>query len=1073
MEPKPFVVYKSSAGSGKTYTLVKEYLKIILQDPQKIRNILAITFTNAAAAEMKERIIEALGRLSALAGKTPNNQDPQSLKLLENIQGEIAMKPTEIIRNARHALTIILHNYGDFSVSTIDSFAHKIIRSFAFDLRLPVHFDVELDQSQLLTQSIDLLVSRTGSEAALTRLLVDYIESRTDDEKSHYIEYDMAQLAKTLMDEKGSLYIDSLREVSLEDFSEIHRNLNQGIGSFEEDVRTIASHAMQLIRQEGIAPDMFYRGKQGIAAYFQNLTEGMVSDKIVPNSYVQKTIDEDKWIAGKADASAKSAIEAVSGKLREYYLQIQSVAEERLDTYKVQKLIKKHLFPMAVLCELENVMDEIKSENALLHISDFNKKISEIVAVESAPFIYERIGERYYHFMIDEFQDTSGLQWQNLLPLVDNSLASGHKNLVVGDGKQAIYRWRNGDVEQFASLPQIPQSIQADARPQWEQTLQRNYQEKPLRTNWRSLPEIIAFNNSFFEFAKTYLPDTLSHIYDDQRQETLPDKTGGYVSVEFVEASQGEENGYVEQTHSRILQVIHELKQNNHPLSDISILCRSNHEASQVARFLVERGLNVISSESLLLNQSPKVGFMLSVMRLMMDPNDEVSLTAFLHFMIKEKKTGESMHQLLCTLKHSGGPDAPQKGTVLEKLGEYMEKKGFDFSFGESGHLGLYELGENIIRSFFGQGPPDPFLAFFMDVLFDYSNKYVNSVSDFLEWWQDNAGKYSVVVPEGVDAVQVMTIHKSKGLQFPVVIYPFADKDFSRPGKEGEWVKLEGVPGTGQLEIAWLSISKAMEGTPYQEIWEKEMGKTLLDLLNTVYVAFTRAVQKLFVFTKYPRSGKFSSKNFAGFLQQYLVEKGLWNDQQRVFDFGENTEPAKSSAIADGETSSGEYDTYISRSWADKITVRSRQLEQGGAEAASTERGSFIHQVMERIHAFDDVNKVLDQLQTQGQVDDKEKDKLQETIAAVLQLEPLKPLYRRGVKAKNECGMYDRQGRFFRADRVVFEKDRVVIIDFKTGHPHPSHRKQIQNYGRILQDMGYMKIERYLVYLDLCKLELV
>jgi len=1074
-----FVVYKSSAGSGKTYTLVKEYLKIVLRDPGKIRNILAITFTNAAAAEMKERIIAALGDLASLAGLTENNRPPKSNALLQDLKQETGLESSEIIRNSQFALTLILHNYGEFSVSTIDSFAHRVIRSFAFDLHLPINFDVELDQDQMLSQAIDLLVSRAGSEPTLTHLLVEYIESRTDEERSHYIEYDMARLARTLMDEKGTVYIDRLKAITLNDFSNIHQKLNNSIRDFEESVSSLASEAKQLIDDQGIPSEMFYRGKQGIGGYFANLAKGWVAEKINPNSYVQTTIADDKWMAAKASSSIVSAIENIKPDLTNYFHQIQSLSHDRLGNYKIHKLVKKHLFPMAVLCELEKVMNEIKSEHAVIHISDFNKKIAEIVSVEPAPFIYERIGERYHHFMIDEFQDTSGLQWQNLLPLIDNSLASGHINLVVGDGKQAIYRWRNGDVEQFASLPRLPESISAQTKELWQQTLVRNYHEKTLKANWRSLPGIIEFNNRFFEFAQSYLPPELAGIYNQHQQDKHPEKTGGYVQVDFVESGGEGNQDYATHTHLKILDIINELLVRKHPLNDITILCRSNGEASAIARFLLENGLNVISSESLLLSQSPKVNFLISAMKLINHGGDEISMTEFLSFLIKNKIIEGDLHNILSDIKknHEGclnNDSYPRQSQhhILASLEGLLIENGINFSFSHSRHLGLYELGETIIRSFYDPRMPDPFIAFFMDVLHEYSNRFVSSLSDFLEWWQENSAKHSVVVPEGVDAVQVMTIHKSKGLQFPVVIYPFVDKDFSRPGKEGEWVELGQMDETLPLTIAWLSISSAMEGTPYEEIWTREMGKTLLDMLNVVYVAFTRAIEKLFILTKIPDSGKFSEKNLAGILQKFLEMQGAWNNELLTYSFGENSINTKDTSKSDRQKDATTiFQEYISTPWAQKISVRSRQLEITEDKSTATDRGSRIHEIMEKIHTPDDVEELMQQLILTGQTDEEETRLLEQKINAILLHPAISKYYSKGLQAKNECGMYDSEGNFYRADRVIFEDPHAIIIDYKTGHLSPDHISQINKYAEIISGMGYSSIRKFLVYIDLAEVE--
>ena len=1075
METHPFLVYKSSAGSGKTYTLVKEYLKIILQDPHKIRNILAITFTNAAAAEMKERVIEALGDISSLAGKDENQWQGKGKGLLDIIRNETDLQPHEIIRRAQLALTLILHNYSDFSISTIDSFVHRVIRSFAFDLRLPLNFDVELDQKQLLRQAVDILVSRAGSNPDLTRLLVQFIEHRTDEEKSHYIEYDIINMAENLMDEKGSVYVERLKNISLDEFGKIHRQLEDHIKAFEESVSKLAANALKIIENSGVNEGMFFYGAKGLPGFFRKLVKGDIAKGLMPNSYVVKTIEEDKWTSGKADAAGVAAIDNISGQLKDIFFQIANIAADGLETYTVQGLVKQNIFPMAVLSELEKVIDEIKSENSVLPISDFNKKISEIVAVETAPFIYERIGERFQHYMIDEFQDTSGLQWQNLLPLVDNSLASGNMNLVVGDGKQAIYRWRNGDVEQFASLPQIPSNIKAQARELWQATLQRNYNEKNLDTNFRSRQEVVKFNNSFFEFAKELLPKGLDKIYQGQEQKFRDDKPGGFIQMEFVAQDVYTELKYEELTRHRILDIIIDLQEKNHPLSDITILCRSNIQASEAARFLLENGLNVISSESLLLNQSPRVNFIISLMKLLNNPADNAAYVEFLQFLVKNRKISTGLHDALHALKaHQTGNTKDEFS--LETLEKFLQQQGITFSFRNCIHMGFYELAETILRSFLPKKPIDPFVAFFMDVVYDYSNKFVASVSGFLEWWEENASKFSVVVPEGVDAVQVMTIHKSKGLQFPVVIYPFADKGFSKLSKNGEWVELENLPGPEPLDVAWIRISKALQETRFEEIYTEEQGKTLLDTLNMMYVAFTRAVDKLFVFSKYP--GKTSGgDNVPTLLVNFLQHRQVFREEQDIYSFGENhiTERESLTHGRLNDAFAEVFEEYLSTPWTEKVSIRSLQAEKKAdiQVAESSERGSMIHEIMEKINSLDDVEKILHQMLQSGQLDENEKDTLQKRILLVLKDPAIEPWYTAGLDARNECGMYDDKGNFYRADRVVLQQNCAVIIDYKTGMPYSGHKRQIEKYASVIKQMRYSDIKKYIVYIDKGKIELV
>jgi ATP-dependent exoDNAse (exonuclease V) beta subunit len=317
-----------------------------------------------------------------------------------------------------------------------------------------------------------------------------------------------------------------------------------------------------------------------------------------------------------------------------------------------------------------------------------------------------------------------------------------------------------------------------------------------------------------------------------------------------------------------------------------------------------------------------------------------------------------------------------------------------------------------------------------------------------------------------------MTIHKSKGLQFPVVIYPFVDKDFSKPGKEGEWVELGDMEETSPLTIAWLSISSAMEGTPYEEIWTKEKGKTLLDVLNVMYVAFTRAVDKLFIISRYPDSGKFSEKNLAGFLQKFLEMEGLWNENSSHYSFGVSTQTvAKVDSKPEKEIQKSIFDEYISTSWAERISVRSRQMEIHEDRTTASERGSRIHDIMEKIHHHDDIPKALNQLFITGLIDQEEMDYLKDKITSIISHPTISQWYTKNLSAKNECGMYDKNGRFYRADRVVFDENKVVVIDYKTGLPAPEHSQQINKYADIIGEMGNSTVMKFLVFIDLGTVE--
>lgn len=1069
-----FRVYKSSAGSGKTYTLVKEYLKIVLPQPEKMRQILAITFTNAAAAEMKSRIMEELVNIASLAHTTDNKKSFELLQEIRNdLPGSENQKPSndQLIANARVVTGKILHNYSDFSVSTIDSFTHRIVRSFAFDLRIPVNFQIELNAEALLNQAVEMLISRAGSEQPLTKFLVSFINTQADNDQGLRIEEVIGKVAKTLMSEDSLPFIDKLQNLSLDKFLEIQHNISAKTIALEKEFMKQAQEALQLISDSGLTPDAFFQGKSGIVGYFKKLSEGNLADALVPGKNARNTLDNDKWYGSKATPSERAIIDNIKGGLQQAVKSILGNSNQQLHNYMLLKAVSRNLFPLGVLNEVQRMLQNIKAENTILHISDFNRKISDIVAEQPVPFIYERIGERYQHYMIDEFQDTSTLQWQNLLPLIENGLASGNMSLVVGDGKQAIYRWRNGNVEQFVKLPALHQDIRGLMKNQWQDTLQRNYYENSLSTNWRSCETIVRFNNEFFETAKNVLSDELKQVYRGQQQQIKKNADGGYVEISFIEKTPS--SSYQDLTHIKVKQIIEQLLEMGHPYSHITILCRNKNKGSQLARFLLEHQIPVISSDSLLLNQSEETGFYISILKLLANPHDDIAATVMINYLIASGCFSEStnLHGLLHSLNLFPKPSPPNTLNWQHIIDNLLKTKGIEFKFANLTFLNLFDVCETITRHFFSHGRPNPFVAFFMDAVFEYSEKNRLSISDFLQWWNESGKEFSLVVPKGLDAVQIMTIHKSKGLQFPVVIFAFADLVVDEPTINGTWQSPdhELIKDTGAV---WLNMSKKnLEHTIYNRVYEAEMDSTALDVLNLAYVAMTRPEEKLFIISKKPPKSTAARLRLDVLLSEYLKQKGVWTDDQSAYIFG-NFEKAKA-GIDNPNEGTPVFSSLMSRSWTGALRMRSNQHEWGLASATSRQRGKLIHRALEQIITASDLDSVLEQMHTDGEIDLSTRTEWSQRIMNLLTHETLKECFEPGANIKTEAGMFDGKGNYFRPDRVVLLQHKTVVIDYKTGLENPDHIIQINNYATLLEGMGYTHVEKVLMYLDLDKIKIV
>ena len=1048
-----FTVYKSSAGSGKTYNLVKEYLKLILANPADFRKILAITFTHKAAEEMKSRIMDTL--LQFINYETLDPKEKAQTNILINSLVEILkLEENIILKNAQKALELILHNYSDFAVSTIDSFMYGIVRTFAKDLYIPLNFDVELDENVLLNQAIDLLISRVGNDKDVTNLLVRFIETQVDDQRTLNIEDELKKIGKYLFREESIINIEKLKELTIKDFFDILSKLFTVIKQHEDALKNIAQKAYLLIEANNISPKAFYYKDKGIYTYFKNLV--LLKTDVISNKNVAKGIDSDKWISDECTENEKTAIVSIKDQLTVYYYEIQGFATHELPHLNLYKLMYRNIFPLAVLDEIALIIDAIKRENNILHISEFNKKIASIVMNEPIPFIYERTGERFRHFMIDEFQDTSILQWLNLLPLLENALSEEGFTMVVGDGKQAIYRWRDGEVEQFINLPNIKNADNNPLLSQKEAALVRNYKEIELNQNYRSFSQIIDFNNDFFKTVTKALPDTYQKLYNDASQLSDKNKTGGYVQIDFT--VKNADVSFEDQTISKLIEIVEDLVLNKHyAASDIAVLCRSNKNANAIARSLIAHNIEVVSSESLLLYKSPLVIFIITVLEYISNKDNIVAAVNIVNYLTKTKAIeGADLTAML----HNVTQD---ESFLNHELSKYFP----DYDFFRLKNTSLYDLCEEIIRIFKLNTNPDAYLQFFLDVVLTYTVNKKNNIADFLIWWEANADKTSVIVPEGKNAVKVMTIHKSKGLQFRVVIYPFANEK-KKLSKNNLWIDIKDTNFPSLNTFLIPTNKKKLANTDYSYLYDEEDNKSQLDLMNTLYVVLTRAVEKLFIISEKPGQ-KSDILSVNGLLKMYLQEKKLWKEEEMVYSFGENAFNAKIISLQPEREVL--YDRFISTRWQQKLIMKykAKDIWNFDANEASLQWGNLIHTAMCNIVTCFDVDKTIETLYTDGFIDNTEREAIKIKINHFVNHPVLTEFYQPNCEVKNEQDILDSGGKTYRPDRIAINLHKTAIIDYKTGSQEEKHKTQVEKYAELMLEMGYSNIEKYLVYIDLDK----
>ncbi|VAW29245.1 FIG003033: Helicase domain protein, partial [hydrothermal vent metagenome] len=641
------------------------------------------------------------------------------------------------------------------------------------------------------------------------------------------------------------------------------RKLRDSVYSARTAIQKQARKSLEIIADAGLSVNDFYHGKSGIAGYFKKLSGWPLALKdTAPNSYVIKAIEEDVWYSASKSSDIKTRIDGIAPLLKEKL----EVIREKISFYAIRQLVYSNIYEMALIGEIRQLFEGFTERTRKVHISEFNKRIHQEIAGQPIPFIYERLGRRYHYFLIDEFQDTSVLQWNNLLPLVEESLASGHFNMVVGDAKQAIYRFRSGEVELFTHLPHLYGLEDSPENIQREQILERNYVQKDLKINYRSREEIIHFNNDFFSSAGTKLTGGFSEVYDGVEQQIpAKKKRGGYVTMDFIPSENAAD--FKVKRLAKIRQIVEDITGKDYPLKDISILTLDNKSAAEIAAHLLQHNIPVVSSESVLLTASPKVRLTVAFMKLLTKPGNKLFFAEFLINLLWVYGADKEFHSLY---REAIAQTNPLEFSLI-KFGLIMSPPEILLTHS------VYEIAAEAIRNLTNTKTPDIFLQFFLDFIFEKELTYNGSLPAFIQLWEEKKSKKSIVLPEGMDAVQVMTAHKAKGLKFGVVIADLHAMQ-NRLTHNQYWENLQ-LPEMGNISSVLLNINeKDLAAAGREDIYKYERAKTDLDFLNKIYVAYTRAVDALYLTGSILQNKK--PDYFSKYLIDFLKEKALWDEEK-------------------------------------------------------------------------------------------------------------------------------------------------------------------------------------------------
>lgn len=1034
----PLLVYKSSAGSGKTTTLVNEYLKITLKNPPVFRSVLAITFTNKAANEMKSRVLDALSILAS-GGGADNNE-------LKNLFIELGLSAPEIKLRAEKLLSLILHRYDEFAISTIDSFVHRIVRTFATDVKLPQNFEVVIDNEEIIPEIIEKLYEKVSAGNVFTGLMVDFVMKQVDDEKSYDPTRILNEFIEKQLNEESHYHLKKIEHLHVEDFLQIIKKINHLVREKKYSLQEIGNNAMMLIEQKGLESSDLAQGKNGIYNYFLKLKEYKDFSGLSPTPTVEKNVEEGNWYGSKAKADVKAKIDEIKGELQSNFTESGKLIQKNW----VYMLLLEKIHQLALMREIRALFSEYTGQTQRVHISEFNKKINDQISGQPVPFIYERLGRRYQHFLIDEFQDTSLLQWQNLLPLLEESLASNNLNMLVGDTKQAIYRFRNGEVELFSNLPKIYKNDGSPEMLNREKLIESTFVEKALEENYRSKEEIIQFNNEFFESIKQSVSPWLQNIYKGHFQKMTgnPEKKGGYVSVEFIQAENSAT--YREKCLLQIQLYVQQLLDAGNTRKGICVLSRSNANASEVASFLVANGHKVISPESLLLTNSVNVRLVISFLKLVSDAKQKMYVVDFLNNLLLFRNKEADFHQVYSEIKNEEFLDLDK---LFVKLQVGIQSKGF------SG-LSIYETVELAIRKLGLNKEKDVFLLNFLDFVYENQDAGMGSLSAFLELWDAKKSKASVITPTEEDAISVMTIHKAKGLKFNNVIIDITDGGYKK-GKSEFWTELE-LDEIKELEIGLMPLKKDIGKAGYAETYTEEEDKTMLDFINMVYVSFTRAVNSMFIIS-YLKEKK--SNKLTEFLLSFLTGKGIWQEEKLLYDFGKLVAAKKQN---ENSKTSANWENFLSTDWKSLVTIAPSEevMWELLGQKPATSFGNLLHLMLAQVYTKEDVAKVAEAFRNSGIIDSTESELIESMLLKIVNHPGLQMAFDKNCTSKNECGVIDENGNILRPDKVVVAGDTLYIIDYKTGEKLEKHKEQIMEYGDVFSSLGYRNVTKMLVYVN-------
>lgn len=1069
-------VYRASAGAGKTHKLTGEYLTLLFNGPGAFRRILAVTFTNKATDEMKSRIVSELYNLAS--GKKSDYVDL--------LQSAYSLTEEQVRKQAAKILIDILHDYSAFNISTIDRFFQQTMRAFTREIGLQGGYGIEMDQELVLTAAIDSLLGDLEKPESKDLLgwLLRFAEDKIENGGEWNLRKDIMALSREVFKESYKTFSEQVnRDISDKKALETYKNDLYGIiRSVEANAKELGERGLAVMNKYGLKQEDFSRGNITVSL-FAKLAQGEMK---TPNATFCNMADNIEACFKKTTPIGTRQIIgcAFDDGLNDCIKGIITLFGN-LTAYNTAREIVRYYYTLGILTDVSRQIAAYREEKNIMLIADTTELLNKVIGGSDTPFVYEKTGTHVDHYMIDEFQDTSGMQWNNFRPLIEESLSHARANLIVGDVKQSIYRFRNSDWKL------LDKQVKADFSAE-------QLREDTLKDNWRSCRHIVEFNNALFTtipgVLQVFYNETLSasslneeqqaeyftkimSAYDKSYQQVPPpfQKKDGHVRIEFL--SGDEEKDWKDEAMERIPEILQQLQDNGYALKDIAILVRTNQEGAKVADTLLsykeehpseQYHYDIISDDALFISSSAAVRFIISVLRYLKNPEDMINGRIALY-----------SYQVLTGTFGTEETSFPPE--IIRSLHALSRQS-------------LYEITEGLFRLFSVNFPENEqvFVQAFLDMVSEYGQKESADLGRFLKWWDETGYKKTIATPDAQNAIRIMTVHKSKGLGFKAVIVPFGDWEIDhKPTKPVIlWCHPEEKP-FDCLHLVPVRYGQGLANTIFAEDYFRERLHAFIDNLNTLYVAFTRAKEELIVFSPRPKK----IKEETGDVERIsTLTDALWaglhatagttrdgeplislpdsfNLADGIFELGNWWHPV--SQKENGETEEIEMTNLKSISPDDRLRLR---LHGKGFFFDNERRkhGTLMHEVLSHIHTRKDIPVSVETYRLSGVINKEEATELKQRLGNLLDNPEVAPWYNGEARILNEVDILFGNGLSKRPDRVMITGDRVIVVDYKFGeHPDKRYHSQVRNYLKLIRQMGYEQVEGYLWYVELDQIEAV